>query len=389
MRILFISTRPPWPSRRGDQARLAGWVAELRERHEVAVISQWPPGFPLDPYPEGVEGQRVRLSRWRMARSLSRAGAYPLQVAMHWHPALSEVVRREIAAFQPDVAVIVLSRLGWLMPTLRGIPVVLDLVDALSLNMMNRGVRQRWSGALWRWEGRRIGTWDRRLTREVSWATVVSERDKQALEGGNGEVEGRVRVVPFGIPLADAFETRSVAAPIVLLAGNLGYFPTRDGALWFASRVWPLVHRAFPRAQWWLAGSRAPRAVRRLARLPGVQILQDPLELSAIRRQAAVAIAPMRAGSGTPIKVLESMADGLPVVATPLASQGLDGLQGGEIAVARNPEAFAGAIVELLEDSGRAQHQAACAWRWLSERHDLRHSARLFEELLEAAAAGS
>lgn len=385
LRILFVTSRPPWPSRRGDQARAAGFASELARRHRVAVVAQRPPDFPPCSFPPGIRGREVPVSWWRLGGALPRGLVVPLQVAWHHQKQLADVVRREVQSFRPDVAVMILSRLGWLTPALRPVPVVLDLVDSLALNLRRRAARQPLLRPFWLLEARRFERWDRRLIREVAAATVVSARDRDALIGAPG-TPGRLEVVPFGIEVGETPRSER-GESIVILSGNLGYFPTLDGALWFAREVWPQVCRRHPQARWWLAGSRVPHALRRLGRRPGVEVFEDPEDLRALRRRASVAVAPLRAGSGTPIKVLEAMADSLPVVTTPEGAGGLDGTRGGEVAVGADSEAFAEQVVRLLNDPQAAARQAAAARDWLEDRHDLRRVARRFERLLEEVAA--
>lgn len=408
MRILFLTTRPPWPGRRGDQVRTAGFVRHLSQRHDVRVLSQtWSQGAVAEP-PTGVSLEVVRVGRWavltQLALGVLRAavgGGRPFQNGFYDHAAFRVTLRRQVTEFQPDVVVLVLGRLGHLLDELEqvapGVPVVVDLVDALSLNFTQRARRQWWLAWLWHWESRRLARWDAALAPRSAALLVVAERDKSALIAGappalRHAVMDAVRVVPFGLDVSesdlddgapdDDAEHDDDAAPLAVLTGNLGYFPTVDGACHFASRVWPeIVHRV-PDARWLLAGARPARTILALDSLPGVQVVPDPPDLEEMVRRARVAIAPMRSGSGTPIKILEAISWGVPVVSTPEAAAGLDNLPPDALAVADSDQAFAERVSEFLLDPQRGRRTARVARHWLRGRHGLAASASRFEQLL-------
>lgn len=385
MKVLFVTARPPWPSRRGDQARAAAWIEGLRSSnpsgpHQVRLLALRPAGFPQD-FPNDVQGQTFALSRTGMLSSPLRRPRLPLQVAMHVHRGLQKALDNEIEVFQPDVIVPVLSRVGWLRIP-REIPVVLDLVDSLALNMENRARQEPLLRWLWLWEAQRMAAWDRRLVERAAAAVVVAERDRAAVIDQRPDLAQRVEVLPFGLPVTASPPTLGDNQEIVLLSGNLGYFPTVDAAGYFATEVWPRLRSQRPNAEWWLAGARPAPAIRRLADLPGVRVIADPVDLGAVRRQARVAIVPLRSGSGTPIKVLEAMADGIPLVVTPAAADGLDKAPADAAVVTDDAAAMADAIAHLLADPTAAEEQCRKAWEWVRQRHGLDRVVSAFESLL-------
>jgi glycosyltransferase involved in cell wall biosynthesis len=100
-------------------------------------------------------------------------------------------------------------------------------------------------------------------------------------------------------------------------------------------------------------------------------------------------VAPLRAGSGTPNKVLEAMAAGVPVVATPAAAAGLDFLAGNELAVAADNWQLAQAIALLLSDREAARRQAAAAWEYVRRHHSLETVGAQLEAILASAVSRS
>lgn len=400
MRILFVTARPPWPGFRGDQARPAGWIRHLASRHEIRVVAQRWPGFPKTGVPEseaalGVELVPVDISRPRLAWAAGKAGftgllssRRPLQVGLFRQRTFYREIERQVEIFRPDVAVVLLSRLGDMVPALGDVPVVLDFVDALALNMAHRAELDRRLGFVWRRESRSFQGWDPEVLSRIQLGTVVAERDRRSILDAvppelQEQTAAKLKVLPFGLDLPDALpKVQAESRPRMILTGNLGYFPTVDGALWLAEHVWPEVHRRRPDAVWQLAGSRPSAALGRLAERPGIELIENPPDLEPVRRGAAVSIAPLRSGSGTPIKILEAIASGVPVLTTVKGQEGLDEIPPGAVAVSDGAEEWIEVLCERLGGPGGDRTAVETAWAWLKDRHDLARLSGRFESLL-------
>ncbi len=385
---MIISPASPWPARRGYQLRAAHLAETLATRHAVTIVAQHDGGTPEPPASDGIDVRLVPHGSASKAVGALGVARRPVQVALHRQAALQRAVAETLAANRPDVAVLVLSRLGDVVPVLSDVPLVIDFVDALALNMKRRAEREPLLAPLWRWEAKRMAAWDRRLLASAHAGMVVANRDRAALLDAEtvGTSAVPIHVVPLGMAIPATPRPLPSGPPRVVLTGNLGYFPTVEGATWFAERVWPRVRQALPTARWCLAGARPAASLRALDGQAGIDVVANPPDLDGIRRQGHLAIAPLRAGSGTPIKVLEAMADGVPVVTTAGGVAGLDEVPEEALAVASNEEEMVQLVVELLGAPERAEAQAARAKVWLTQRHDWHAVGRRFESILERAA---
>ncbi|MER8572961.1 glycosyltransferase family 4 protein [Mesorhizobium sp. M1338] len=173
-----------------------------------------------------------------------------------------------------------------------------------------------------------------------------------------------IDVVPNGIPHAGHSPETLPAEPgpgngfpVILFIGHLGYPPNVDAVERLAGSILPRIRQALPAATLVLAGRSPKPAVRALAGLPGVELVEDPETVAPLLSGAHLSIMPLAAGGGTRIKILEAMAWGVPVIATPLAAEGLDLTDNEELLLSDTDEGLADMAVELCLDADRRARQ--------------------------------
>jgi glycosyltransferase involved in cell wall biosynthesis len=206
--------------------------------------------------------------------------------------------------------------------------------------------------ALRRMERRTIGAFDHVL--------VVSDKERTRLPAGARSVlvcpNGRE---PSAI-LPDAPD------PTVAFVATMGWAPNVDAALWLGGEIWPEVLARVPEARLLLIGRDPAPAVRALAD-ERIEVTGTVADVNPFLTRARVVVAPLRAGGGTRLKIMEALDVGRPVVATSVGCEGMDDLVGRGVVVADTASALAGAIADLLVDParaaalGRAGHDAVVA----------------------------
>lgn len=355
MRVLIVTSRFPLPARRGNQVRTLEWLRALAAEQVALVCPR--PGQPDEL--QRLDRERLRL--WTHGSGPGERGAaiaaaalsgWPLQEGLYATGSARKALSGALREHRPDAAVVQMVRCGWAMDQLgreaSALPVLFDAIDAMGLHFERAAQLARpWLRPLLRAEAGRCRRRERELAGRASLSVAVSARDLDELAARCGcvvPVSGRI------VAEAAAARTR----PIVLLSGNLGYRPTVRAALWFAAEVWPRVASSVPQARWVLAGARPAAAVRRLGRLPGVEVHADVEDLGPYLAAATVAIAPMAGGSGVPMKVLEAWAAGLPVVAHPWTAAGLPADARDALAVADGADEWHRAVTRLLTDPSAA-----------------------------------
>ena len=371
------------------------WTNE-QERAEVEALKQ-----------HCHDVKALYLPRWRSLLNclLALPTSTPLQAVYCWEPNLKSQISNIKSQF--DVVHVEhlrgarygleiksqISNLGtvWLKPdeyAKSQIPVVWDSVDSIT-HLFEQAAQQGQSLSsrlMTRLELARTRRYEGWLVRQFDKVLVTSETDKAALEKisnlqsqmpvVNSEVRdqrSKIEVLPNGVDLEYFTPGNGMRqAGTVVFSGKMSYHANATAALYLANQVMPLVWAQRPDARLVIAGSRPTPSVRQLGVNHGgrIEVTGYVPELRTPLQQASVAVAPLLYGAGIQNKVLEAMACGTPVVASPLAVSALSHLQAGmDGLVADTSQAYAEQILRLLSDDALRERMGTAGRRYVETHH--------------------
>jgi GT2 family glycosyltransferase/glycosyltransferase involved in cell wall biosynthesis len=136
----------------------------------------------------------------------------------------------------------------------------------------------------------------------------------------------------------------------IVFMGGYQHTPNVDAVMWFADEVLSLIRAEAPEITFHVVGSKAPETVRALGERPGIMFQGFVPDIAPFMDNCRLAVAPLRYGAGVKGKVNMSMSYGQPVVATPIAIEGMHAEPGHDVLVADSPEDFAAAVLQAYRD---------------------------------------
>jgi glycosyltransferase involved in cell wall biosynthesis len=145
----------------------------------------------------------------------------------------------------------------------------------------------------------------------------------------------------------------------IMMLADFTYAPNLSGLDWLVAEVLPAVWLRRPDARLRLCGRGLDPA--RFAGEPRIEVRGFVDQLPDAYRGAAAVAVPLTEGAGTPLKFVEALAFGVPIVATAVAARGLDATPGEHFRLAGDGAAFARELVALLDDGDPAMAARARA----------------------------
>ena len=367
MRVLLVAEDFPWPSTMGGTIRLGKIIEAVSALGETDLFTLYDPRRASLILPPTVTVERMATvpypvtapaRRWRTAWMAQRGT--PMEVVMR---AGDPLPRRTFESWARDSYDVVWfgtpATFAWVGRPRLG-PTIVDLIDLEDEKARQRAgllrerpaeglassIRRTLAAAQTDKNARDWRAFQRSVADQVDRVVLCSDADVRRSGLANAVV------VPNTYPRpARSGDHDSVGdPPTILLQGSFNYAPNMDAVDWLLGQVAPSLLAKVPAAQIRLVGNTVP-GVRRWHRPPAVTVVGSVPEMEPELARADIAVVPLRIGSGTRLKILESFAHRLPVVSTTLGAEGIGVQDGVHLLLADTAEEFSAACQRLLVDT--------------------------------------
>lgn len=394
MRILCLTFQFPYPPDNGARIKTLSILDYLRPGREISIVclTRGAPDDEQRRWSKTFGDVRwVELDRGRNAVNLARSylSGLPLSVERNRCPQISRLVTQRLAEGNFEAVFVD----GWVMAqylpeTFRGRKLLHEHNAEYLIWERQAGLERGLRGALARREAQRVRAYEASILSQFDTVLAVSEQDRKALLAIGADF-AKTLVLP-NLPDASLLElpplSYAESESVVFYFGTLSWQPNIDGLKRFLSRVFPLLRARAPEARMLIAGTDAPPTLAKLAmETPGVDLLGAVPDPESLYRRARVFVEATTSGGGTKLKILNALARGLPVVASPEAAEGIEATPGEHLLISAKDDAMAADVARLLSDSA--------LWHWLSENgrglvHDKYVADRAFAVLDTVLAVG-
>jgi len=386
MNLVVLLSRVPWPLDKGDKLRAYHQIRELSKNHSIDLIALNDQKIHPDTEKELLKYCRsihiVKLPKWAIFWNIIKAffSNKPLQIGYFYNSTAHRKVQSIISQVKPNHIYGQLVRVAEYIKD-ESTAKTLDFQDALSEGLRRR--MDKVSGVktlIFKMEYNRLRKYEVDMLAMFDHTTMITTQDRDLIQSlQNAEIT----VVPNGVDMEFFHPISMEKTYDVVFTGNMNYPPNIMAAKFLVNDILPLIQQQKPDTRLLIAGASPHPSVKALAS-ESVTVSGWLDDIRTAYASSKIFVAPMQIGTGLQNKLLEAMAMKIPSVCSDLANKALAANTNTEIrvAAAQDAKAFAGHIIELLGDEGKAKEQAEKAYKFVLNSYSWKSSVEVLEQAM-------
>ncbi|MBL7927755.1 MAG: glycosyltransferase [Bacteroidia bacterium] len=387
MKILFITSRFPFPLEKGDKLRAFELIKNLSAHHQIILFainetvvtdSQL---AQLKPYCEKIYTEQISKfnSYFNLLKNI--LGYLPFSVAYFLRKTVCQRIKAIATEEKPDHIFCHLIRMSEYVKDIN-IPKTLDYMDTFSMGMErmleNESGLKKIAIAI---EHKRLLRYESQIYNCFDKHIIISDQDRSHIPHPDRD---KIEVIPNGVDF-DFFYPQQLGKKYdVLFAGNMNYPPNIESVLFLANEIWPLVLKQKPDAKLLIAGASPTLAIKQL-QSNSITVSGWVDDIRTSFAHSKIMIAPMLISIGLQNKILQAMAMKVPCIVSSLANNAVGAKHNQEVLIAATAAEYASCIISLLSDETQSQTIAENAYTFVKQNFNWQVQTQRLEQYMIAS----
>ncbi len=378
----------PYPLLSGGQIRTYNLLKQLAKKHEITLFAlikdekerQYIKN--IAPFCHQVKVFKRSSKPFTIKNILKTAfSTFPFLVMRNHVPEAVQAIKQELAINQYDL---IHAETFYMMPHIpdTSIPVLLveQTIEYLGYQSYAKKhhplIRKVLSLDI-----KKIIKWEKYYWKKADILVTMSDDDKRYIQN-RIKKPNKVRVVSNGVDSSWFSEKKRVEPkqPTVLYVGTFKWLPNIEAVEYLVSQVWPKLLELVPNAKLRIVGNAPTKKIFEFQnKYKSIEVTGRVKDIRDSFCSSHLLLAPVFSGKGTRYKILEAMASGTPIVATPIAVEGLNITPGKHALVSDNPMQMAldaqkiisnKSLWESLSENGKLFVKNNYDWKIISDKLD-------------------
>ena len=369
--LLVVSPTFPYPPVSGGKQRIYFILSELAREHDITLLTLAEPGDACAKSAHALSFLArvitvpISQQRWQqLCRFVTNAPRWllgtPAEVLVKRSPKLLCALKRLLATGEFDAVQLEYSQfISLLDPAVcNALPTI---VVAHDVSFVSQQRKAHYSVGIMRWfwqrEARLMERFEVKGWRKATRVIAMSQLDrKHILER---VPRACVDVIPNGVDVQALYKFPKSYKPTLVFVGWMRHLPNKDAIAWFLRDIWPDIRAGNDSVRFLIVGAGLNSRLRSLFHTDNrVDYLGLVDDVGPVVGSAWISVAPIRIGSGSRLKILQSMALGTPVVSTRVGCEGIAVEPDRHILIEDRPASFARVVIDLLNAPAKRRKQA-------------------------------
>lgn len=389
MKIIFFTYRLPFPTVSGGQTRAFNLIKGISKKHDITLFSFYKKEEELlgseemKKYCSKIVTFKRRPLFSPLNPVISVFSKYPFASALYYSPGVLSRLKQELKeekydwvhfeSFYPalyldedlrvksllgneNIEYLVYQRFAQMRP-----PILREVLKQDALKLKN---------------------YEEKLWKKATLNIAVSEGDAKEIEKVTGK---NCPVISNGVDI-EFFSSvkREEKSQTLLYVGSFRYIQNQDALRFFLKEIWPNLKSKKPSLKVLLVGQNPTKEILSY-QSESVEVRTDIADIREAYQKARALIVPIRAASGTRLKILEAMASGVPVITTSLGVEGIDAKDGQEVLIANRAKDFSRQAINLLENDSLSAKMVKAAKKLVEDNYSWGKISQKLSDLYENA----